>query len=218
MKFSMRTLLPSNIQKIKSQSGFTMIELLIVIAILGILAIAVLSAINPIEQINRGRDTGSRSDAEQLLNAIDRYNAFQGYNPWTINPTAVDTLSDSGGLLLVDGNWSVDSSGTGTGTSDCAVLDRLSGGDTSATAVTCESSDELKLSYVTRITADDANPLYIWNQGGPGDSTYVCFTPKSGAFKTEAEARCADVDTLPDDFPADGCTGDAEGTPYVCIP
>ncbi|NIT03538.1 prepilin-type N-terminal cleavage/methylation domain-containing protein, partial [Candidatus Saccharibacteria bacterium] len=52
--------------------GFTMIELLIVIAVIGILAIAVLAAINPIEQINRGRDTGSRSDAEQLIGAIDR--------------------------------------------------------------------------------------------------------------------------------------------------
>ena len=52
-------------QKLKLQLGFTMIELLIVITILGILAVAVLSAINPIEQINRGRDTGRQSDAEQ---------------------------------------------------------------------------------------------------------------------------------------------------------
>ena len=72
------------------QSGFTMIELLVVIAILGILAVAVLSAINPIEQINRGRDTGSRSDAEQLLSAIDRYNAFNGYFPWVTSQAAQD--------------------------------------------------------------------------------------------------------------------------------
>ena len=64
--------------KVKSQMAFTMIELLIVIAILGILAVAVLAAINPIEQINRGRDTGSRSDAEQLLSAIDRFYAYKG--------------------------------------------------------------------------------------------------------------------------------------------
>ncbi len=78
-------------RKFSSQLGFTMIELLIVITILGILAVAVLSAINPIEQINRGRDTGSQSDAEQLLSAIDRYNAFQGYYPWQLDANDTDT-------------------------------------------------------------------------------------------------------------------------------
>lgn len=78
-------------RKLHSQLGFTMIELLIVITILGILAVAVLSAINPIEQINRGRDTGSQSDAEQLLSAIDRYNAFQGYYPWQEDANDLDT-------------------------------------------------------------------------------------------------------------------------------
>ena len=72
-----------------AQSGFTMIELLIVIAILGILAVAVLSAINPIEQINRGRDTGSRTDSEQLLTAIERFNAFQRYYPWQVGQADV---------------------------------------------------------------------------------------------------------------------------------
>ena len=65
------------------RKGFTLIELLIVITLLGILAVAVLSAINPIEQINRSRDTSSKSDAEQLINAIDRYYASKGYYPWT---------------------------------------------------------------------------------------------------------------------------------------
>src|SRR3989339_899005 len=81
------------LQKISNQAAFTMIELLIVIAILGILAVAVLAAINPIEQINRGRDTGSRSDSEQLLSAIDRFYASQGYYPWR---TAADDLEADG--------------------------------------------------------------------------------------------------------------------------
>src|SRR5579872_4230016 len=70
-----------------SAKGFTLIELLIVIAILGILATAVLSAINPVEQINRGRDTGTQSDAEQLISAIQRFNASNGYFPWLTGAT-----------------------------------------------------------------------------------------------------------------------------------
>jgi prepilin-type N-terminal cleavage/methylation domain-containing protein len=72
--------------------GFTMIELLIVIAVLGILAVAVLAAINPIEQIKRGKDTGSRSDAEQQISAIDRFYASQGYYPWMTG--AADLLNE----------------------------------------------------------------------------------------------------------------------------
>ena len=69
------------LHRLIKQAGFTMIELLVVIAVLGILAAAVLSAINPIEQINKGRDTGHRSDAEQLLSAVDRYFALHELYP-----------------------------------------------------------------------------------------------------------------------------------------
>ena len=66
----------------KLSKGFTMIELLIVIAVIGILAVAVLSAINPLEQIRRGRDTGSRSDSEQLISAINRRYSVLALFPW----------------------------------------------------------------------------------------------------------------------------------------
>src|SRR3989344_2411586 len=62
--------------------GFTMIELLVVIAVIGVLAVAVLSSINPVEQINKGRDTRVRSNAAQMLNAVDRYYAIQEIYPW----------------------------------------------------------------------------------------------------------------------------------------
>ena len=65
-----------------NQKGFTMIELLVVISVIGILAVAVLSSINPIEQINKGRDTRTRTDAAQLINAVDRYFSIQESYPW----------------------------------------------------------------------------------------------------------------------------------------
>lgn len=163
--------------------GFTMIELLIVIAVLGILAVAVLAAINPIEQINRGRDTGSRSDAEQLLSAVDRFYASQGYYPWRTGANDVESDGTSG-VTWTNVNAVTD------GTTD--LLDKLSTGGTA----------ELKTSFVTRVSAGTYNSLYIYNRGEQGDSTYVCFLPKSGSFAEEASTRCVDTDGsgLPDDL------------------
>lgn len=176
--------------RFRDTRGFTMIELLIVIAILGILAVAVLSAINPIEQINRGRDTGSRSDAEQLISAMDRFNAFQAYYPWVSDPADDHTLDDgAGGPLLVDDAWVV--TGTYATNGDCSVLDRLAEGDTAATDA-CTGTQELKTSFTQRITGTAYNDLYVYNRGQQGDSTYVCFVPQSGAFLQEAETRCGD--------------------------
>ncbi len=202
------------LRHIKTHAGFTMIELLIVISILGILAVAVLSAINPVEQINRGRDTGNRSDAEQLLSGIDRYYAFQGYAPWKTSPNAPSPL-DTLAWTRVD-DALVDSV-------PCTILEKLS----QATSVSCVGSDELKTSFTTRIKAATYNSLYVYNRGTQGDSTYVCFQPKSGAFKTEALRRCTADGTavaplgLPVDLQsaigANSQICDAT-SPWICLP
>ena len=54
----------------------------IVIPSILFLQLAVLSAINPVEQINKGRDTGLRSDAAEMVNAIERYFAVHEFWPW----------------------------------------------------------------------------------------------------------------------------------------
>lgn len=182
--------------QLRSQAAFTMIELLIVIAILGILAVAVLAAINPVEQINRGRDTGSRSDAEQLISAIDRFYAYKGYYPWVNNP------NDTGQQLE---NQQIGGTGSSNwpdnGTPPCDVFDKLSDGD--GIVGGCEGTNELKRSYVDKVTDDNTNALRLFYSGAPGASVYVCFAPVSGAFREEAAARCGDGGSgLPADLQA----------------
>ncbi len=53
-----------------AKKGFTLIELLVVIAVLGILASVVLVAINPSERIKEARDTGVKSDVDQVMQAV----------------------------------------------------------------------------------------------------------------------------------------------------
>lgn len=180
------------------QKGFTLIELLIVIAVLGVLAVAVLSAINPIEQINRGRDTGSRSDAEQLLSASDRYYASQGYYPWQ---TGESDLVTALSWTAVNSSWIDNPGGT-------AVLTKLS--DTGGTG-----TGELKSGFLTRVSATTYNTLYAYNKGTPGDSTYVCYLAKSGSFKAEANEKCLPANKPPD-YPTEPCASTV--TPYVCLP
>ena len=207
--------------------GFTMIELLIVIAVLGILAVAVLSAINPIEQINRGRDTGSRSDAEQLVSAIDRYYASKGYYPWSVSADSLNKSTFGGGNGAVVMSKLISPTQT-LGADAQAPLANLSTGGAS----------ELKDSFISRITTTGYNNLYLYNDGDVTSSTYACFVPKSAAFREEAWKRCAittdsgvtyntNTAGLPKDMPVDACPNTDCGsatTPedakacYICLP
>jgi prepilin-type N-terminal cleavage/methylation domain-containing protein len=53
--------------------GFTLIEVLLVIAILGILAAVVIVAINPAKQFGESQNAQRRSDVRSLLDAVHQY-------------------------------------------------------------------------------------------------------------------------------------------------
>lgn len=195
-----------------STKGFTLIELLIVIAILGILATAVLSAINPIEQINRGRDTGTQSDAEQLLSAIQRFNASQGYFPWQTG--AADEIVSTGwtkvtgDAVVAPGGWTIDNGGVSK------VLDKLGS--------IAGGTQELQTAFITRITSEGHRGLWVYNGGVQGNSTYVCFKPQSGSFLQTTQKRwlanCAGVPEDLDNDPVTVCDSTDHSNDYSCLP
>lgn len=62
--------------------GFTLVELLIVIALLGALAIGLLATVDPFEQLKKGRDTATRNTVSELYNGFIRYYAINSKFPW----------------------------------------------------------------------------------------------------------------------------------------
>lgn len=204
LKANLRTMAENGV------GGFTMIELLVVIAVIGVLAVAVLSSINPIEQINKGRDTRTRSDAAQLINAVDRYYAIHEVYPWnttvTGGYTAVVTEPDEAFSFLAQGT---------PGRDAWDWVDVL------------VSTAEVKAGFTNRLVQDDA--VSVFKEGTTNATMYACFIPTSLAFKQEAADNCNDGTTETGTFTS--TTGDeitpclqaapnnvTEDDNYICLP
>lgn len=161
------------------KSGFTMIELLVVIAVIGILAVALLATLNPLEQIRKGRDTRTRSDASQLISAIERYNASLGYFPWQASE-GQDLAGASADIpfVAINGGATV----TGCTLSTCTIdgiLDQLT------------STSEVKSSFIDRVTDSSYSDVDLYyDDEASGAAVYACFTPESNTFQREAFDRC----------------------------
>src|SRR5258708_8398222 len=89
----------ANIKNSSNTKGFTLIELIIVIGVLGVLAAALLIAIDPVEQLNRGRDAGRLSSVTQLGRAMQAYVAGQntGIYPAPVDATHWQSLLTGSG-------------------------------------------------------------------------------------------------------------------------
>lgn len=73
---------------IKNNHGFTLIEILIVVALIGALFLGILATIDPLEQLKKGSDTARRNLASQLYNGFLSYYATQNSFPWTTDLNA----------------------------------------------------------------------------------------------------------------------------------
>lgn len=174
----------SALRHLRSAAGFTMIELLVVIAVIGVMAVAVLSALNPIEQINKGRDTSLRSDAEQLLSATERYFSIHELYPWNETRTALNPYNPAtahNGAALYDSAYEFSgpdakTSANGYAPTDWNWIYQLS------------DTQEVKPAFSSRLITESR--LIVLRPAGSNASTSVCFAPTSYAFRLEATRNC----------------------------
>ncbi len=67
-----------------NNKAFTLIELIIVIAIIGVIASSIIIAINPTERLGKAKDAQRLTEAEGIEEAIERYTADNGELPPSI--------------------------------------------------------------------------------------------------------------------------------------
>jgi prepilin-type N-terminal cleavage/methylation domain-containing protein len=85
---------------IHNSAGFTITELLIVIALLGALATGLLATIDPMEQARKGTDATRAKTANAIYEALVRTGDVNGNYPWSSELTAVTLTSAEGKAVL----------------------------------------------------------------------------------------------------------------------
>jgi prepilin-type N-terminal cleavage/methylation domain-containing protein len=157
--------------------GFTLVELLIVIALLGVIATIVIAAINPIEQANRAADAGMKADASQLVSALQRYYVAHGGYPW--NDAACPSIGqcDNGSTSSPNDAYAwIDADNAGIGV--CGVA--ATACKASATQGLLVSSLELQGAFTNKTWVGAATTqLWVGKALGASSSVFVCWAPKS---------------------------------------
>ena len=104
--------------KQKTLKGFTLIEILVVVALIAILTAITFIAINPAKNFADTRNAQRSSDVVQILNAVTQYTSEQGNSLTTLvaGGTAIASCTtdpDYGALPIGTGVGNVNLTGTG---------------------------------------------------------------------------------------------------------
>jgi prepilin-type N-terminal cleavage/methylation domain-containing protein len=162
-------------KKLFMKKGFTLVELLIVIALLGALAIGLLAALDPIEMMRRGADTGARNSTKSMFDAFTRFYVAKGYMPWCSAPGSCSAVS---GLQA-----------NAAGAASIAIANTISAGELKSTFFTTARKDLTRI-YVSgaestaivcflpqsKSLSTDANTLYNASGVPTTPATHWCLS------------------------------------------
>ena len=152
-------------KKFKSNKGFTLLEILLVVAAIAILAGIVIIAINPSKQLGDTRNAQRRSDVNTILNAVYQYNIDNN----GVMPGNIDAIADSSQVL--------GTSGTGCDSTCSAVT---------TVAACVDLSGDLIPTYIVGIPIDPStgaatNTEYYINKDANGRITVGACDPEQSA-------------------------------------
>lgn len=120
---------------LRSQKGFTLLELIVVMAIIAALSTTVIVAINPAQRFIQARDARRTTDVESILTAVHEY------------------IVDNKGTYPPGITTSDQQLGTSTGNPSCAV----STGGCSVTNTACLDLSSTLAKYLKSIPVDPLN-------------------------------------------------------------
>ena len=187
-------------------TGFTLVELLVVIGILGILIVALIAALDPLEQIRKGNDSGRKTAAGQLRDALSRFYATQGGMPWAVTVGGASTGSCNGALA-------VNNPGPATPIINNLFTTCLSTGTDSNLVDTGELKN-IWLSQPSLKEADGTSALFIsWDLVSGASTAIICYDPESKSESSKAESKY----TASGGDPVPGTCPDPANDCYQCI-
>jgi len=144
--------------------AFTLIELLIVIALLGALAVGLLAALDPFEQLKKGTDTGVRNTATEFHGAVIRYYAIKNMMPWCANSNCT-TYRD------------------GSAEPSATQLNNLTN-----TINEIVSTGELKNEFIQLAGSGTLSKIYVTGSNSTANIT-VCFKPTAKSFINDPNTK-----------------------------
>jgi len=164
--------------------GFTLMELLIVIGVLGILAAGLLAAIDPFEQLKKARDTNNRSAAIELLQSSQRYYATHGYLPWFKTSGVGTYVCDDTTYTGFDNIRLADTADP----RPYIIVNKSGSIGHEASVATCVE-DTLGADGEIKDTFMDGLATSLYLTSGDSTKTRVCFAPEGKSNRTDDSTK-----------------------------